>query len=66
DRVGAGDAFMAGLIFGWINEKTEKQTLEFATASCAMKHSVEGDVNVCTVQEIDAVLNGKNIGKLLR
>lgn len=66
DRVGAGDAFMAGLIYGWIHEKTEKQTLEFATASCALKHSVEGDVNVCTVQEIDAVLNGENIGKLLR
>lgn len=66
DRVGSGDAFMAGLIYGWIHEKTDKQTLEFATSSCALKHSVEGDVNVCTVQEIEAVLNGENIGKLLR
>jgi len=66
DRVGAGDAFMAGLIFGWTNEKTDKQTLEFATSSCALKHSVEGDVNVCTVQEIESVLNGINVGKLLR
>jgi 2-dehydro-3-deoxygluconokinase len=66
DRVGAGDAFMAGLIFGWTNEKTDKQTLEFATSACALKHSVEGDVNVCTVQEIESVLNGINVGKLLR
>jgi len=66
DRVGSGDAFMAGLIFGWTSEKTDKQTLEFATSSCALKHSVEGDVNVSTVQEIEAVLNGENIGKLLR
>ncbi len=66
DRVGSGDAFMAGLIFGWIQDKTDKQSLEFATSSCALKHSVEGDVNVCTVQEIEAVLNGENIGKLLR
>ncbi len=66
DRVGAGDAFMAGLIFGWTNEKTDKQTLEFATSSCALKHTVEGDVNVCTVQEIESVLNGINVGKLLR
>jgi 2-dehydro-3-deoxygluconokinase len=66
DRVGSGDAFMAGLIFGWIHEKTDKQTLEFATSSCALKHSIEGDVNVCTIQEIESVLNGENIGKLLR
>lgn len=66
DRVGSGDAFMAGLIFGWTNEKTDKQTLEFATSSCALKHSVEGDVNVCTVLEIESVLNGIHVGKLLR
>ncbi len=66
DRVGAGDAFMAGLAYGWLYEKSDKQTLEFATASCALKHSIEGDVNLATVTEIEALVKGENVGKLLR
>ena len=66
DRVGAGDAFMAGLIYGILNNKTDQQTIEFASAACAFKHSVEGDVNLATVEEIEALVKGDNIGKLLR
>lgn len=66
DRVGAGDAFMAGLIYAMLNKNDDQAAIEFATAAGAFKHSVEGDVNVTTVEEIQALVKGENIGKLLR
>lgn len=66
DRVGAGDAFMAGLIYGLNHDQTDQQALEFATAACAWKHSIEGDVNRASVEEIEALVKGENVGKLLR
>jgi 2-dehydro-3-deoxygluconokinase len=66
DRVGSGDAFMAGLIYGWLNQKKDADTLAFATAACALKHSTEGDVNLATVAEVEALVRGENVGKLLR
>jgi len=66
DRVGSGDAYMAGLIYGLITEQTDQQALEFAVAAGAWKHSVEGDVNLATVAEIEALVKGENVGKLLR
>lgn len=66
DRVGAGDAYMAGLIYGWLHGWSDEKTVGYAAAACAWKHSVEGDVNLCTVQEIEALMNGENTGKLLR
>lgn len=66
DRVGTGDAFMAGLIYGWLTNKGDQQTLEFATAACALKHTLEGDVNLVTTAEVEALVKGENVGKLLR
>ena len=66
DRVGSGDAYMAGLIYGLITEQTDQQALEFAVAAGAWKHSIEGDVNLATIAEIDALVKGENVGKLLR
>lgn len=66
DRVGAGDAFMAGFIFASISGKADQAVIDYATASGAMKHTIEGDVNVASVKEITALLEGENIGKLLR
>lgn len=66
DRVGAGDAFMAGLIYGLIKQKTDQQTIEFAVAAGALKHSIEGDVNLSTAEEVETLVRGENIGKLLR
>lgn len=66
DRIGAGDAFMAGIAFGYLNKMDDQQTLEFATAACALKHTVEGDVNLTTPDEVAAIVRGENIGKLLR
>jgi 2-dehydro-3-deoxygluconokinase len=66
DRVGAGDAFMAGLIYGWLKAWDDSQTLEFALAASALKHSVEGDVNQVTAEEVMTLVNGENTGRLLR
>jgi 2-dehydro-3-deoxygluconokinase len=66
DRVGSGDAFMAGLIFGVLGEMPDQDALEFATAACALKHSIEGDVNLVSVEEVASLVKGENVGKLLR
>ena len=66
DRVGAGDAFMAGLIYASLQKMDDAATIEFATAAGAFKHSVEGDVNRASAEEIQTLVKGENIGKLLR
>lgn len=66
DRVGAGDAFMAGFIYCILQGMNDRQALEFATAACALKHSIEGDVNLVSVAEVETLVKGENIGKLLR
>jgi 2-dehydro-3-deoxygluconokinase len=66
DRVGGGDAFMAGLIYGWMNNMNDQDTVEFATAASALKHSIEGDANLSTLHEVQALTKNENTGKLLR
>lgn len=66
DRVGSGDAFMAGLVYGALNGMEDQHALEFAIAACALKHSVEGDVNLVTAEEVEFLVKGENVGKLLR
>lgn len=66
DRIGAGDAFMAGLLFGLLNNFNDQSVIDFAAAACALKHTVDGDVNVVTAHEVKAVVKGDNVGKLLR
>ncbi|MFO7822468.1 MAG: sugar kinase [Cyclobacterium sp.] len=65
DRIGGGDAFMAGLIFGLMH-RTKQEALEFAVAASVLKHSVPGDANFVTVEEVDQLVIGENVGKLLR
>lgn len=66
DRVGAGDAFMAGLIYGWLKEWNDANVIEFAVAASALKHSIEGDVNQVTADEVMTLVKGENTGRLLR
>jgi 2-dehydro-3-deoxygluconokinase len=66
DRVGAGDAFMAGLVYSIVSAKDIQSSLEFATAACAMKHTIAGDVNCVSVGEIENLVANKSTGKLLR
>jgi len=66
DRIGSGDAFAAGLIYGLINYQDEAKALNFGNAAAVIKHTIEGDANLATVQEIETVMNGDTSGKLLR
>ncbi|WP_375582108.1 PfkB family carbohydrate kinase [Cyclobacterium xiamenense] len=65
DRIGGGDAFMAGLIYGLLH-KTDREALEFAVAASVLKHSVPGDANYVLVEEVNQLVSGENIGRLLR
>ena len=67
DRIGAGDAFMAGIIYGLITWPDDHQTaLEFAVAATCLKHSISGDINLATVGEIQALMSGSGGGRVSR
>ncbi|AGA79846.1 sugar kinase [Echinicola vietnamensis] len=65
DRVGGGDAYMAGLIYGLL-EGEDQAALEYAVAASVLKHSIPGDANFVTVDEVSQLVKGENVGKLLR
>lgn len=67
DRIGSGDAFMGGLLYGLLNEAFDlQQTLDFAVAACCLKHTIKGDLNETTVDEIQKLLEGDTSGKVVR
>lgn len=66
DRIGSGDAFMAGLIHQLLRKASISQTIEFATAAAVFKHTIPGDALIATMEEINQLVQGINIGKLLR
>jgi 2-dehydro-3-deoxygluconokinase len=67
DRVGGGDAFMAGLIYGLRNYKDDPQkALNFAAAAACLKHSIIGDFNVVSVSEVEALMAGDVSGRVSR
>jgi 2-dehydro-3-deoxygluconokinase len=65
DRVGGGDAYMAGLIYGLLHLNLE-EALEFAIAASVLKHSIPGDANFVSLDEVNSLIKGENIGRLLR
>ncbi len=66
DRIGAGDAFMAGLLFGKINGTDPEETVSFAAAAAALKHYVRGDFNLSSAAEIRALMGGSSGGHVQR
>ena len=66
DRVGGGDSFSAGLIYSFLNDKDDKEALEFATALSCLKHSIEGDFNLVSIDEVMTVYNGDASGRIQR
>lgn len=67
DRIGAGDAFMAGIVYGLIHFRDDSQTaLEYAVAASCLKHSIVGDINLATVNEVEALMNGASGGRVIR
>ncbi|MBA3645746.1 MAG: sugar kinase [Gemmatimonadaceae bacterium] len=67
DRVGAGDSFAAGLIYGLVTYSADDaRALEFATAASCLKHSVQGDFNRVGVADVEALLKGDAGGRVQR
>jgi 2-dehydro-3-deoxygluconokinase len=67
DRVGGGDSFVAGLIYG-LNTYTDhpQQALDFAIAASALKHTIFGDFNLVSVAEVEKILAGDTSGRVRR
>lgn len=66
DRVGGGDSFAGGLIYGLISLGSHKEALEFAVAASCLKHSVPGDFNRFTTDEVNALIKGGGSGRVQR
>ena len=67
DRIGGGDSFMGGLIYGFLNYPNEDQkALDFAVAASCLKHTIKGDVNLVKVEEVEKLMNGNSSGRVNR
>lgn len=66
DRVGGGDSFGAGLIYSCINEYGPQESIEFAVAASCLKHTIEGDFNMVSVDEVKKLAGGDGSGRVQR
>jgi 2-dehydro-3-deoxygluconokinase len=66
DRVGGGDSFAAGLIYGLVSGKSPQETVEFAVAASCLKHSISGDYNLVTLNEVETLVGGDASGRVQR
>jgi 2-dehydro-3-deoxygluconokinase len=61
DRVGAGDAFTAGFLYGWLKMKDIEKGIQYGNAFAAIKHTIPGDLNWATLEEVEAQLKGAGL-----
>ncbi|GAB3692503.1 sugar kinase [Spirosoma flavus] len=66
DRIGTGDAYVAGLIYGLLTFNDLQRAVEFGAAASALKHTIPGDVNLATIAEVETLASGDTSGKLKR
>jgi len=66
DRVGAGDTFAAGLIYGLNNLSNDKEALEFSVAASCLMHSIPGDLPLLSVEEVKSLASGAISGRVQR
>ena len=67
DRVGGGDSFMGGLIYGLIEyEGDDQKALNFAVAASCLKHTIKGDANLATIDEVKKLMGGDSSGRVAR
>ena len=66
DRVGAGDSFMGGLLYGLLTYGTDQEAIEFAAAASCLKHTIVGDYNRVTVSEVETLIKGGGSGRVSR
>jgi 2-dehydro-3-deoxygluconokinase len=66
DRVGGGDSFSGGIIHGLLTKPNQGEALEFAVAASALKHTVNGDFNLVSIEEVEALSGGDASGRVQR
>ena len=66
DRVGGGDAYSAGIVYGLLTGQDLQDTVEFAAAAGCLKHSIHGDFNMVSFDEIQALVSGDGSGRVQR
>jgi 2-dehydro-3-deoxygluconokinase len=66
DRIGGGDSFAAGLIYGFVTGRSHEDSLRFAVAASALKQTIPGDFNRVSVAEVDALARGNASGRVQR
>ena len=66
DRVGAGDSFTGGLIYGFLSGFSSQLCIEFAVAASCLKHSIVGDFNLASIAEVEALMTGNASGRIQR
>lgn len=66
DNMGGGDAFAASLIYGITSKLSNQEIIEYATAGSCLKYSMNGDVNLSSVEEVKKLMNGDGSGKVSR
>jgi 2-dehydro-3-deoxygluconokinase len=66
DRVGGGDTFAAGLIYGFNNLESDREALEFAVAASCLMHSIPGDLPLLSVEEVKSLAGGAASGRVQR
>ena len=66
DRVGCGDSFAAGLIYGLNTRENRQEALEFATAASCLKHSISGDFNRIGREDVEKLMSGDGSGRVQR
>ena len=66
DRVGGGDSFAGGLIYGLNELEGDREALEFAVAASCLKHTIDGDFNRVTIDEVMKLAKGDGSGRVQR
>ena len=66
DRVGGGDSFGGGLIYGMLRGMDNQQTIEFAVAASCLKHTIPGDFNLVSLAEVEGLMKGDGSGRVQR
>jgi 2-dehydro-3-deoxygluconokinase len=66
DRVGSGDSFASGFIFGLVSGMPMNEAAEFGVAASAIKHTIQGDLNHATLNEVKELMKGDGSGRVQR
>ena len=66
DRVGGGDSFVGGLLYGLLEIDNPQEVVEFAVAASCLKHTIEGDFNQVSIKDVKALMAGDGSGRVQR